>query len=163
MTESIRGEVRVRDDTHQRTVGVDDGQAHDDRRPKDEVSLLQGRIDGNGTWAGSHHIRDHGFSAGHVHILQARHIVAPDHDLRLGPTGLNARLGVSGGTLYDAHIGAAARQHRRQLLSTDVHARSVDEALGEEVWHPRAGTPSGARLQPFSAAASDSSQRPRSW
>jgi predicted nucleic acid-binding protein len=44
-----------------------------------------------------------------------------------------ARLGVSGGAVYDALIGAAARQHRRRLLSADARARPVYEALGVDL------------------------------
>jgi predicted nucleic acid-binding protein len=43
------------------------------------------------------------------------------------------RLGVSGGAVYDALVGAAARQHRRRLVSGDVRARSVYEELSVEV------------------------------
>jgi predicted nucleic acid-binding protein len=41
-----------------------------------------------------------------------------------------ARLGVSGGAVYDALVGAAARQHRLPLLPADVRARPVYESLG---------------------------------
>ncbi len=41
-------------------------------------------------------------------------------------------LGVSGGSVYDALVGAAARQHGRPLLSGDERARQVYEALGVE-------------------------------
>jgi len=44
-----------------------------------------------------------------------------------------ARLGISGGAVYDALVGAAARQHDRPLVSGDVRARSVYEALGARV------------------------------
>lgn len=44
-----------------------------------------------------------------------------------------ARLGVSGGAVYDALVGAAARQHGRRLFSADARARPVYEALGVEV------------------------------
>ena len=44
-----------------------------------------------------------------------------------------ARLGVSGGAVYDALVAAAARQHGRPLLSGDGRARPVYEALGVEV------------------------------
>jgi predicted nucleic acid-binding protein len=44
-----------------------------------------------------------------------------------------ARLGVSGGAVYDALVGAAARQHQRRLVSVDARARPVYEALGVEV------------------------------
>ena len=45
MGELVRDEVRMRDDTHQGTVAVDNRQASDDRGAKDEVSLFEGRID----------------------------------------------------------------------------------------------------------------------
>jgi predicted nucleic acid-binding protein len=41
-----------------------------------------------------------------------------------------ARLGISGGAVHDALVGAAARQHRVKLVSGDVRARPVYEALG---------------------------------
>lgn len=44
-----------------------------------------------------------------------------------------ARLGVSGGAVYDALVGAAARQHRRLLVSGDARARTVYEALDVEL------------------------------
>lgn len=44
-----------------------------------------------------------------------------------------ARLGISGGTVYDALVGAAARQHQRRLVSGDARARPVYEALGVAV------------------------------
>ena len=44
-----------------------------------------------------------------------------------------ARLGVSGGAVYDALVGAAARQHGRRLLSGDARARPLYEALGVEI------------------------------
>jgi predicted nucleic acid-binding protein len=44
-----------------------------------------------------------------------------------------AGLGISGGAVYDALVGAAARQHRLPLLSTDARARPVYEALGVEL------------------------------
>lgn len=44
-----------------------------------------------------------------------------------------ARLGISGGAVYDALVGAAARQHRRPLVSGDARARMVYEALGVEI------------------------------
>ena len=40
-----------------------------------------------------------------------------------------AQLGISGGAVYDALVGAAARQHGRVLLSGDARARPVYEAL----------------------------------
>jgi len=44
-----------------------------------------------------------------------------------------ARLGISGGSVYDALVGAAAQQHGRPLLSGDARARPTYEALGVEV------------------------------
>jgi predicted nucleic acid-binding protein len=44
-----------------------------------------------------------------------------------------ARLGISGGAVYDALVGAAARHHRLPLVSTDTRARPVYEALGVEI------------------------------
>ncbi len=43
-----------------------------------------------------------------------------------------ARLDVSGGAVYDALVGTAARQHGRRLVTGDLRARSVYEALGVE-------------------------------
>jgi predicted nucleic acid-binding protein len=51
--------------------------------------------------------------------------------LALGPE--IARLGVSGGAVYHALVGATARQHRRRLVSADGRARPVYEALGVEL------------------------------
>jgi predicted nucleic acid-binding protein len=44
-----------------------------------------------------------------------------------------ARLGISGGAVYDALVGAAARQHRLPLMSSDARARPVYDALGVEI------------------------------
>jgi predicted nucleic acid-binding protein len=41
-----------------------------------------------------------------------------------------SRLGISGGSVYDALVAAAARQHRLPLLSGDTRARPVYEAFG---------------------------------
>jgi predicted nucleic acid-binding protein len=41
-----------------------------------------------------------------------------------------SRLGVSGGSVYDALVGAAARQHQRPLVTVDARARATYEALG---------------------------------
>ena len=41
-----------------------------------------------------------------------------------------ARLGIAGGSVCDALVGAAARHHSRSLLSADSRARPVYEALG---------------------------------
>ncbi len=39
-------------------------------------------------------------------------------------------LGTSGGAVYDALVGAAARQHGRLLVSADARARPLYEAMG---------------------------------
>ncbi len=44
-----------------------------------------------------------------------------------------AARGISGGAVYDALVGAAARQHRRLLVSGDARARPVYEAVGVDV------------------------------
>jgi predicted nucleic acid-binding protein len=44
-----------------------------------------------------------------------------------------ARLGISGGAVYDALAGAAARQHGRALITADARARPVYEALGVQI------------------------------
>lgn len=44
-----------------------------------------------------------------------------------------ARLGISGGAVYDALVGAAARQHGLPLVSADARARAVYEALGVDL------------------------------
>jgi predicted nucleic acid-binding protein len=44
-----------------------------------------------------------------------------------------AGLGVSGGAVYDALVGAAARQHRMRLVSADTRARQVYDGLGVDL------------------------------
>ncbi len=44
-----------------------------------------------------------------------------------------ARLGIAGGAVYDALVGAAARHHGLMLLSRDRRAMGVYEALGADV------------------------------
>jgi hypothetical protein len=44
-----------------------------------------------------------------------------------------ARLHVAGGSVYDALVGAAARQHDAPLLSRDMRARPTYGALGVNV------------------------------
>ena len=44
-----------------------------------------------------------------------------------------ARLGISGGAVYDALVGAAARQHRLPLVSANPRARPVYDALGVDL------------------------------
>jgi predicted nucleic acid-binding protein len=71
-----------------------------------------------------------------AHNFPASGFLGADEALALGAE--IARLGVSGGAVYDALVGAAARQHRRRLVSADSRARPVYEALGVEldVIHP---------------------------
>lgn len=66
-----------------------------------------------------------------AHNFPASKFLGEDASRALGPE--IARLGVSGGAVYDALVGAAARQHRRQLVSADGRARAVYEALGVEL------------------------------
>lgn len=42
-------------------------------------------------------------------------------------------LGISGGAVYDALVGATAREHELTLLSRDLRARATYEALGVDV------------------------------
>ena len=49
-----------------------------------------------------------------------------------------ARLGISGGAVYDALVGAVARQQGRGLVSGDARARPVYESLGVAVEDPAA-------------------------
>jgi len=44
-----------------------------------------------------------------------------------------ARLGIAGGSVYDALVGAAARQRALPLVSADFRARATYEALGIDV------------------------------
>jgi len=44
-----------------------------------------------------------------------------------------AGLGISGGAVYDALVGATARQHGLPLVSADVRARPVYEAIGVDL------------------------------
>jgi predicted nucleic acid-binding protein len=57
--------------------------------------------------------------------------VAAEAAAVLGPE--LARLGISGGAVYDALVGAAARQHGLSLVSGDARARPAYEALGVRV------------------------------
>jgi predicted nucleic acid-binding protein len=43
------------------------------------------------------------------------------------------RLNTSGGSVYDALVGAAARQHQQPLLSADARARPIYDALDVEL------------------------------
>ena len=62
--------------------------------------------------------------------VPASKFLGEDESRALGPE--MARLRVSGGAVYDALVGAAARQHRQQLVSADGQAPHVYEALGVE-------------------------------
>lgn len=66
-----------------------------------------------------------------AHNFPSSVFLGEDVSLALGPEIAN--LGVSGGAVYDALVGAAARQHHRPLLSADARARPVYEALGVEL------------------------------
>jgi predicted nucleic acid-binding protein len=44
-----------------------------------------------------------------------------------------ARLGISGGSVYDALVAGAARHHGHRLISLDRRARSTYEAIGADV------------------------------
>lgn len=66
-----------------------------------------------------------------AHDFPATAFLMPDATGALGRE--LGRLGISGGAVYDALVGAAARQHDRSLVSCDARARSVYEALGVRV------------------------------
>ncbi len=66
-----------------------------------------------------------------AHNFPASVFLAEDVSLTLGPE--IADLGLSGGSVYDALVGAAARQHQRPLVSADARARPVYEALDVEL------------------------------
>jgi predicted nucleic acid-binding protein len=66
-----------------------------------------------------------------AHDFPAKAFLAAEAASALGPE--LARLRISGGAVYDALVGAAARQHGRSLVSGDVRARTVYEALGVHV------------------------------
>lgn len=63
-----------------------------------------------------------------AHDFPATAFLPAEAAAALGPE--LARLGISGGAVYDALVGAAARGHARSLLSGDARARPVYEALG---------------------------------
>jgi len=63
-----------------------------------------------------------------AHDFPASAFLAEDAAVELGRDLV--RLGISGGAVYDALVGAAARQHRLKLVSNDLRARPVYEALG---------------------------------
>jgi predicted nucleic acid-binding protein len=66
-----------------------------------------------------------------AHDFPATAFLAEEAATALGPE--LAGLGISGGAVYDALVGAAARQHGRSLVSGDARARPVYEALGVRV------------------------------
>ena len=66
-----------------------------------------------------------------AHDFPATEFLADDAAAARGPE--LARLGISGGAVYDALVGAAARQHGRSLVSGDARARPVYESLGVRV------------------------------
>ena len=66
-----------------------------------------------------------------AHDFPASRFLGEDESRALGLE--IARLGISGGAVYDALVGAAARQHRAPLVSADGRARPVYEALGVEL------------------------------
>jgi toxin FitB len=66
-----------------------------------------------------------------AHDFPATAFLVGEAAAALGPE--LARLGISGGAVYDALVGAAAREHGRWLLSGDARARPVYEALGVRV------------------------------
>jgi predicted nucleic acid-binding protein len=66
-----------------------------------------------------------------AHDFPATAFLADEAAAALGPE--LARLSISGGAVYDALVGAAARQHGRTLVSGDVRARPVYEALAGRV------------------------------
>jgi predicted nucleic acid-binding protein len=66
-----------------------------------------------------------------AHDFPATVFLAEEAAAAIGPE--LARLGVSGGAVYDALVGAVARQHGRSLVSGDARARPVYEALGVRV------------------------------
>jgi len=66
-----------------------------------------------------------------AHDFPATAFLAGEAAAALGPE--LASLGISGGAVYDALVGAAARQHGRSLVSGDARARHVYEAIGVRV------------------------------
>jgi predicted nucleic acid-binding protein len=66
-----------------------------------------------------------------AHDFPASVFLGEDGSLALGPEIADLR--VSGGAVYDALVGAAARQHHRKLITADARARPVYEALGVEL------------------------------
>ena len=48
-------------------------------------------------------------------------------------TGTFARLGITGGAVYDALVGLAAAEHDIELATCDARARTTYEAVGARV------------------------------
>jgi predicted nucleic acid-binding protein len=65
------------------------------------------------------------------HDFPVRAFVGEHESVDLGPEV--ARSGVSGGAVYDALVGAAARQHRRRLVTGDRRAWPIYQALGVDI------------------------------
>jgi predicted nucleic acid-binding protein len=63
-----------------------------------------------------------------AHNFPATVFLEPEAAAALGPE--IARFGITGGAVYDALVGAAARQHDQTLVSGDARARGVYEVLG---------------------------------
>jgi predicted nucleic acid-binding protein len=66
-----------------------------------------------------------------AHNFPATVFLGERASVALGPE--LAGLGVSGGAVYDALVGAAARQHRLRLVSADARARPVYDGLGVDL------------------------------
>ena len=66
-----------------------------------------------------------------LHNFPASRFLPPEDAAELGQD--LARLGISGGAVYDALVGAVARQARLPLLSGDTRARPTYDALGVRV------------------------------
>jgi predicted nucleic acid-binding protein len=66
-----------------------------------------------------------------AHDFPAPAFLAEEVAAALGPE--LATMSISGGAVYDALVGAAARQHGQSLVSGDARARPVYEALGVHV------------------------------
>lgn len=66
-----------------------------------------------------------------AHDFPATAFLSEEDAAALGPE--LATMGISGGSVYDALVGAAARRHGRGLVSCDARARPVYEALGVHV------------------------------
>ena len=66
-----------------------------------------------------------------AHDFPATAFLSEEVAAALGPELVT--MGASGGAVYDALVGAAARQHGRTLVFGDARARPVYEALGVRV------------------------------